>query len=318
MEFSYFKSNVINPEKQIIIDKKVTIQNKEYHFISLYEKDNNINLLALNIEDDIETDINPFYKSQTKREELLHGINQKHSNIMTIDKLYINNTELLHSSSSSTGSFKNFNDYLALNYIINLGIDLSYLDDLNLSNIGISLHEFHIASDDIFDYNNLKMYLSIAHHPNQKLINKEITLTFENQEDFFFLDNDKKEHFIARLIELDYWNKIITELLQNLKDKNIEINEEDYQKDFETICPKDMNLLCVAYKSTNQLNFYLKDSLNKPLNSSASSMTLYINDPDSDERYCLLKPIKKASIQSTTVELFSYYEKYTTELINIL
>ncbi len=318
MKFSYFKSNVINPKNQIIIDKKIIIQNIEYHFISLYEKDNKIILLTLNAEEYAEDNSDHLQEFQTKREELLSYINQKPSNLLPINKLTINNAELQHSSSNCTCSCNDFNDYLALNYIINLGIDLTYLDDQSLSNLVITYHEFENITENIFDYKNLKIDLSISTHANQKLIDKEVALSFEKSENFYLLSDNSVEPFTARLIEFDYWGEIIPDFLQKAKTLNIDFNEEEYIIHFEEICPKDMNLLCVAYKSTNQLNFYLKELLDAPLNFSNSAMSFFIHDSDSDERYCLLKPITKASMPFATVELFSYYENITTEYINIL
>ncbi len=318
MKFSDIKNDVIVPKSQHIIDKKVIVDDKEFHILSAYEDDNCVKIIILNVEDEILDDNENFNVicNRTHREELVSKVKYQRSSNLEIKDLYFDDKKVSMSGSSTGGGLPNHYDYFMISYIANLGIDLEYLDDILFSNIIVATYRLSEKSLESLNLDKVKI-LKITRRPSfeTKLVNFDYRLSLNKNEYSFIDENKEKQTFKARLIEYDIWAEVPMleemhkELYEKLDDKEKELYKKpDYENLYNDICPKGMNLLCVVYESDVQLNFHTKQYLNTKVDmssSSSSSRVFFKRDEETGERICILEPTYKNKVDCLEVELFS-------------
>ncbi len=320
MKFVSLRRNIIKPTNQKIIDKRVRINKKDYHFINLYIEDNITKMLVIGLNDNVD-DRAEIFEFETKREEMLNQIDNQDNSFLSIQTIKVNEKEFNSTSSRMKSCRENYSDYLKmsfylkLNYISNLNINLSYLDEINIERINLSIYELEESAIEIFDYDSLNMSALIMNHGIQKKINKNLRLDFDIMNDCFMVEDNQTNKFSARLVEIDFWGEQIPKLKKKLEEVGGDFNE--MLPEFEKTCPQNMNLLFVAYECENQLCFYLKESLDSEIEYNNGHFTFYFREDGTNEKYCLLKPVKKGEVKNIEVELFSYYTKFYDDNINI-
>ncbi len=312
MKFSDIKNDIIAPKKQRIIDRKILIEGHTYHILSAYEECDKVKILVLNIGDMLHENM---VESKTIREDLFLQANNSQEKYINVHEVYLDDKKMPMSSASGGGLLGNHYDYFKLSYIASLGIDLGYLDDVLLSNIIVTTYEFDDVTLETLGLENFEN-LRITRIPNfeNTLVNVDFNITLNKQE-YWFKDKTGEEHrFTARLREVDIWGELVPkveenfrEFYENLDDEEKELHSYDeVTSSYEQICPKGKNLLCVAYESENQLNFYTKQYLDLEIEKNTQASILFLGrDDETGERFSILEPVEKASVESIKVELFT-------------
>ncbi len=321
MKFSHIKNDIIVPKKQLVIDKKVLVNDKMFHVLSAYEQCDKVMLVTLNIGDkEDESDaIIEFDAVKTNRDELLSMHNTHTDSHLSVKELYLDEKKI-ECDSSSGGLYENHYDFFKLSYIANLGIDLDYLDDVLLANIIVTTFEMHEATLDDLNLDKARK-LRITRIPSFEnvLANVECNLTLSSG-DFSFIDESSKEHkFRARLREIDIWSEVVPKVEENflkfyesLDEKEKELHQiDEFYSTYENICPRGKNLLCVAYESEEQLDFYTKEFLDANIVRNTHGSFMFLGrDDETNERFSILNPVKKGEVEEVEVELFRWI-KYT-------
>ncbi len=317
MKFSDIKNDIIIPKNQIVIDKKLLVDGKEFHILSIYEDSEGVKIVTLNIggfeNSDLQNVASGLYDVKTRRDELIFMAKHNEDTYRNVDSYYLDDVKLKGKSASGGGLYEQHYDFFKLSYIANLGIDLNYLDDVQLENIVVWTQELDVENLEALDFEKAKT-LKITRSDNYKnvLLNVDYKFTL-NKDDYSFTDENNVEHnFSARLKEVDLWGEVpkLKARYKELYEKLDEIEKEqcvmpDFETIYDDVCPKGMNLLCVAYESDIQLNFYTKEYLDTEVERNNSQSMMFLRDDETSERFSILKPVAKGSIESVVVELFS-------------
>ncbi len=317
---------IITPKSQVIIDKKMIIDNKVFHFISAFEEEGIVKFIVVNgfMNVQKEREFLDFGSVKTNREELLLLNNNRQDDYdgIFVKALYLDNKEIETRSSEGFFFCGNPREYLIWNYIISLELDLEYLNDMSMENIIAYTYETVEKSVDSFDLANVEtLKISRGYSSKCELLNLDFNLNSDTDgECYSFRDkNNEKNTFTARLVEVDIWGEVIPSMedahskaIQAFSEEEKELHEKfennTLQEDYEKICPRDKNLLCVAYKSELQLDFYTKNYLNKEMEKNSTGAFFIMNDKDTGERMCILDPIDKGEVESLEVELFCLHK----------
>ncbi len=318
MKLSDIKKDIIVPKNQVIIDKKVIVDGKAFHALCAYEQNDCVEIIFLYLDDEVEekNENIKFADIKTKRDELLLVTNSARDLRIHIDKIYIDNKEIVKNSSISGALFENHYDFFKLSYIMNLGVDLEYLEDSLLSNLIVCTIKIEGKTLSYLDLDNAKT-LKITRFPSYETLlgNIDFNITKDKKE-YSFKDKDNVEHkFKARLSEVDIWGEIVPQIEKNQreayekfdeKEKELYHSSGDFTVGYEKLCPKGMNLLCVAYESEEQLNFYTKEHLNSEVEKNNQFGFSFGFSGDAGERISYLDPVEKGKVESIEVELFSW------------
>ncbi len=315
MLFSAVKEYFIAPKKQKVIDKKVLVDGNFFHLISAYEDDDKVKIITLYVaesEDDV--NINMF-RAKTKREEFLYQENLKSDKHIDTQDLYFDDEKLQISFSSSDAMGCNFLDSFMLTYIIGLGLDLDYLENIKIENISVSTYVIENHTLDTLDFDKAKTF-RFTRFPNYKtiLLNIDFNLT-SNKELYSFKDKDNNVfEFYARLIEVDIWNEVVPEMeklqseaYESLSEKEKQIQKmTDVASAYEELCPRGMSLLCVAYEGEDQLKFYTKEFLDSEIErKNQGTAFLCMSNKETNERTCIIGAYEKGTVKNLELELFS-------------
>ncbi len=319
MKFSDIKNDIIAPHKQKVIDKKVQVDGKVFHVLCAYEQNDYVEIVTLNIGDTDDVDGEnidnlSLGNVKTKRDELVMIANAHRNTDISVEDFYIDNKKINMNSASSGGLYQNHYDFLKIGYIMSLGINLDYLDDVLLKNITVATHKTKDITLESLELDSAKV-LRMTREPSRETIleNIEYSLTL-NVEEFSFIDKNGVEHkFTARLVEMDLWSEVpkleekYKEIYEKLSDEERETFETpNFDTIYEDVCPKGMNLLCVAYKSETQLNFYTKEDLEAEIKRDNKSSFMFMGDKETGERFSVLYHVEKNTVESMLVELFSW------------
>ncbi len=314
MKYSDIKNDIIAPKNQKIIDKKTIVDGKYFHVISAYEEGNGVKIITLNIgnsEDDNKENIN-FGGLKTRRDELMMIFKSQDNSFISHKKFYLDDREIPIKSASSGIFVQNHQDYFMLSYIVNLGLDLEYLNDILLSNVVVSTFEIAEMTLADLDLDNVKT-LRITRYPSIEtvLANIDFNITLDKKT-YSFKDNNVEYNFKARLEVVDAWKDLVPKVEEEFRKAYETLDEMEKEigksitSDYEEICPKGMNLLFVAYESQVQLNFYTKEFLDTDIERKNNKSFFFFSSNEANERLCVLGAIDGFEIENTEVELFSW------------
>ncbi len=316
MKFSDIKNDIISPKNHKIIDKRVLVEGKFFHVISAYKELCNVKIIALNVGDTKNDDSLKanFGGVKTKRDEMMLLYNCQSDEHISVKKIYLDENEITLCRISSDAFLRNYTNYFMLSYILGLGLDLEYLDDILLSNIMVSTYEIEGIT---LDLNNAKT-LKITRYPSVETVLANIDFNFtKNKKTYCFKDKDNIEHkFKAGLTVVDIWNDVVPKQQRNYNELFEKLNEKEKELQgingfdttiYESVCPKDKNLLCVVYESETQLDFYTKEYLNSEIEkNNQKGAFMFLKDKENNERLCILGTIEGFEVESIEVELFSW------------
>lgn len=342
MTLRQLKSQMLLPEKEIIIDKKTNIQGADVHLLSLTQEEDTSSLWLIhknNFNEEGYQDLDDEYERRnwTNRDEILEGINRQNIDVnFFIGKMEIQNqTFNFYSSSGNTAYDSNPQVLMQIQHFFEKGLGLDEWEDIPLANLVISRYDMEDDLANIDENKDMKLKLEINPNSREMPIEHPFTISFGKQEKgkkVYYYDGEAKEEkyfFINEVYSFDIYEdiKIRAEEVEDLERRQEMIKH--LTEAIERICPRDKNLAAIKYESPDgsQLNFYMKAYLDEPVKTyenGGSSVGIILGNSDKDLgingyklRDCVLQPIDKDFKGSLDLELFSRHISIPGETIRI-
>jgi hypothetical protein len=336
------KQTMLLPNKEIFINKIVKIKEVAVQLISITSDENRnvlwtMHQLPCNVDEGM--DLNERTEYTSNRDEMVNNIIKEISSpTVHISEITIQNQKItIASSRASHISYMNYEGYMQLQHFMEMGMDITNWNDVDLDNIFISAYEQNKNEEfpTIDLSKKLDITLKVSSEFKQVLINQPITLRFseiEKGNKFYFYDSIKTKNCICYIDKIEYYDiweeanlHFEHERMQAFTKEQIKQMKEQYLDGLEEICPKGMNLVVLEYESENnvQLNFYSKEYLDKkPVHKNSSSTMFFKSDNELGtngfkSRVCMIKPVEKDFNGSIDVELFSWYMEIPEEIIAV-
>lgn len=337
-----FKQNMRIPNKEIFINKLVKIRDVDVLLISVSSEEHRNMLWAMYqcsrcLEDEMDT--GEIKESITNRYEKINNINNNQSsNNLHISEIIIQEQKMIFPSSEASPIYENnYQGYMKLQHFIENGMDTSYWDDVDLSNVVIVAYQQEEGQK--FPHIDLTKELDIILKINKEfkeiLINKQMLLEFgETQEvikhsfydcigkkdRFFYID--KLEHYDIRE---EVKNSFKHERMKEFSEEQRKQMEEQYMAHLDATCPIGLDLAMLEYETEDgvQLNFFTNEYLDtNQVHSSSSSIMFFKSDRKFGDngfksRLCMIKPVEKHFNGSISVELFSWHMEIPEEIIRV-
>ncbi len=319
MKFADIKNDVIAPKNQRIIDKKILLDGEVFHVISAYEEGDDVKIIAINIldiEDKLWEEVD-FSNIKTVRDERMMIAKTKDYANINGGTIYFDNKEIDFHFKGSSVLCENHYDFFMVSYIISLGIDLDYLDNISLSSTRVSTFVINDIGLDSLDFSGVRSLKTIKSPTTESiLVNADFSLTL-NKESYSFTDENNVKHKFEAWVEIvDIWGGEVPYIKKNIREayeKNgLELKEAELLKMvdevtsmYEEMCPRDMNLLYVAYESEVQLEFYKKGYLDSEIDRSNPKSIWFVHSNDSAKRE-VIGNIKGFDVETVDIELFSW------------
>lgn len=328
-------------DKEIIINKTVTIQGIDVKLISMsleddgkvlwviYKSPNNFNIKIDNKRERAQ------YISN--REKIISGINEERDFVnIDISEVIIQNHKMTISSSTlmplSTLKHERYNKMLSF---IENGFIPRNLDDSDSENIIIV--ECKLKESDGFPKVDSKKKLDITLHIRNKfrniLINQSMHMKFgemEKDNKFYFYDSIEKRmynFYINKIYSYDVWKEVNINLenepRQAIPNEQVKKVKQEYINELEKICPKEMNLAMLEYETEEnvKLNFYSKEYLDeRAVDRNSMSAIFFKSDKEVGKngfksRVCMIKVVEKDFNGVIDIELLSGVIRITKEII---
>lgn len=338
---------------EIIINKKLTIRDKELVILSLIkgEECNKFYVIQKNDGTRENEGIYSFLPSvdddemqyeeyediiKTNREELIHNINEaKNSEYIIFEEVIIQGKKItFESSTSSSFECLEAENVCMLNYFINAGMIPKEWDDLDIDNLILTTY---IQSEDedfpVVDYNeNLSVELIVDECFREILIQKPFEIEvkkYDEKTKIEYVDEESEEvkyFYLDEVLKYDIWKEWLEKLELNLKQID-ESKREEYENDcifaLECECSKDMDLLMLVYENEEEesLRFITKEYLDSESYCDGNITEVVFLDGNEKgingylKRSERLKSVPKDFNEKVEIELFSKYVKIPSEKI---
>ncbi len=329
MRLEILKQQMLLPEKEILINKKVEIAGYSAILVSITSQGNKNVLWVMYHQPHFLTD-EPGERREyfTNREEMVSNICSHHTPHVHFPEIIIQGQRMTFSSSSAYRIRDNNNSaYMQLQHFVENGMSVALFDKIDLSDMMIASYEQNEgeAFPQIDLSQELDITLKVARSSKEVLINQPLHLEFGNMEKgqkFSFYDsiNEKDRFFFVDSIEhYDIWQEaehhFSSEKMKMFSAQQIEEMKKQYFKCVEKTCPKGMDLAIIKYESEDniQLNFYSKEFLDeRPVHNNSSSSTMFFTSDKEPginglkSRICIIKPVPKDFKENMDIELFSW------------
>lgn len=314
MKFEQLKKTLFLNKKEIILNKKVTVQEKELILLSFIEGEESNKLYALykgnkeikeeyflpdtfqyeDINDSISEenyDENDYeYKENTNEEELINNIESSKEDINIFFKEMIVQGKKItfQSACSNSLEYTDTEEMIIIQHYINLGIISEEWDEVHIENM--ILAKFEQSEEEDFpiieDERTISITLIADEQSREVLINHTFSVNigkYDKDTKIYYINEENKEEFFY-LDEIDRYD-IWKDIYENL-DKNIQHLCEGERKEFkeeyircsEEECPRDMDLLTIKYETEDntQLSFFTKNYLEDDVYDYSSSSTIML------------------------------------------
>lgn len=352
MNFKELKSKLFVNEEEIIINKKVNIQNKEIFLLSFIKGEDTNKLFALYKSDNHIEEANLFepegeleefdnydeeeYMTSTNRNELVQHINSSNKSLNIFFKEMTIQGQVVTFQSASTGALEyyDWSEMVIIQHFIKEGLIPKEFDNVNLENI--ILAKFEQNEEETFPQINfnedIDITLIVDERSEEVLIQHPFTVKLGNLEKdtkiYYDIEDTKKKNYfyLDEISRYDIW-KDVDENLDETLNKIDEDQREEFKNEYlsctEEQCPKNMDLLTIYYETpdNSQLRFLAKKYLEDEPNYSSSALIMFTSCNDEkgvngNKKYVdYLIPIEKDFKSHIEIELFSKYVHIPCESI---
>lgn len=277
------------------------------------------------------------FEDKTNREDLIEHIKESENIVhIQISQMEIQN-QVINFESSSAGPVEYFNnfEYIILNYFINKGLISSEWDEVDLRDMVIGVYEQKEEESfpNIKKEEDLDISLIISEEMKEVLLQHPFKVSlkkYKQNEKITYINEEKQEEYfyINEVFKDDIWKNTLEELNSNLEKIELDLIEKEeiiknYTESLEAICPKNMDMLTIAYENENniQLRFLTKEYLEAVPEYSSSSTTFIMSYGDEkgingyNKWADHLSPVEKDFNCEIEIELFSKYMKIKEETI---
>ncbi|WP_172193676.1 hypothetical protein [Saccharibacillus qingshengii] len=350
MRLKELKDTMLIPDREVLLNRLVKINNNDVLLISLTSEQQTHKLWTLrklperspdpdeeeSIYESEETFSNREIMQRHLREDTVLNNQQEFTSRMIIQ----GQSMTFHSSESIYGMEQNPTFYMRLQHFIENGMELAGFDEVELERLCLTCYEQE--SSEPFPDLDLDRELDIALKFDRTFCaipvhTDPIVLEFgdsQNETKYSFYDpfHQKNRFFYVQAwTRYDIWEEtqktfdnpasegFTEEEWQQLKEQRMESNE--------SVCSRDQVLALVEYESEDnlQLNFYAQDYLDaEPLLSSGTSRTYLLFSSDHElgphglkSRVDSIGPVDQTFEGTIVVELMSYYVELPEKTVKI-
>ncbi len=355
MQFKDLKLQMLLPNNEFIINKSVTIRDKECMILGMTSQNEENKLWIImheenagNREGSFDDDCYNYEEIEyentilTNRDEMVNNISNEtfHLNLKEIE---IQGEKIVFNSSAGTCLCDNNYDLcMALQHFVEKGVSLDSFDEYYTSDL--MFFTYNQQDGDEFPKvdmsKDLNMKLITSPDSKQILINKPLTVSFGdniNEKHCFFHEETNRDYYfyINKVEHYDIWEEAnkhfdSEQMKKAMEDANVS-NEQlmemkkNYYEFVEQTCPKGMDLAMIEYETEDdiQLNFYTKEFLDAKIeHQDKCGILLFKPDEPTGphglkNRICMLKAVDKNFYGSIDIELFSWYKKLPEDIITI-
>jgi len=345
------KDTMLIPDREILINRSVKIQNTDMLLISITSENNTHKLWTLRKSPERSEEQEYAEESVYEPEKILSNRERMRQELQEetarggqedfISQLTIQGqTMTFNSSEWGYCREEDYGTYMKLQHFVEKGLELESFADVELNRLCLICYEQDESEPfpDVDLEKELEITLKFESTFCRVPIHTEpIVLEFGDATEgikYSFYDpfHDKNRFFyIDALTRYDLWEKTEKELE---KPTSEEFTEEEWQefkiqqfRALETVCSRDQDLALVEYESEDniQLNFYAKHFLDeKPVPSSdGTGMSIIFSSGREfgcnglKSRTCSIGPVDKNFEGSIVIELLSYYADIPEKIIKL-
>jgi len=347
MSIFSIKPEMLLPEQEIILNKKLIIRNKPALIASITEQNGIVKLWVFQ-----QIPESPYIDSieeveriecVTNRDEIWKRASRARIGFGNISEIVIQSVNLPFSQSSVGVFGYDYMKYMKLQHFIESGVDFSAIEDISFEELVLGEYQMDegTAFPKINTETDMPVSLSIKGEPCESLVEPSHWFKLKTGEldiSRSLLDpSDGNEiaYHIVRVVCHDIWKETAERMRdeetitawkkQGLDEASIERAKATWPQSIERICPKGHELLILQYECLNdyQLNFYTTDFLlDRPKNDGSSASAVFVGSGDVKSRYgypvrcCLLKTVPKGFDDEVEVELMSWFKHMPDEKID--
>lgn len=306
MNLKELKSKMLLPEKEIFLNKEVTIRGEEYILVSITSQNGKNCLWVLkyvpnHFEQDeeiafegLKEENNNYYCTEPKitiREDLLDKINNSKVDTVLKELTIQGQTMSFSGSSGERICDSSYDIYMRMQHFVENGLINTSFDRHQL--FDVMLYCYEQAENEKFPVVDTSKDLNISVKINksfkQEIINQPLSLKIKKydrgHEYSFYSEYSQKQYkyYVDDVQNYDIWEDTkdyfdtpkMKEIIEknHISDKQIEQMKNDYYEATKQICPKDKNLVMIEYETDGdiQLQFYTKEFLDTEVEYSQSA-----------------------------------------------
>ena len=349
MSILSIKSEMLLPEREIILNKKLNIGNKPALIASITEQSGIVKSWIFQQMPD-----SPYMdsveeveriESVTNRDEIWKRASRARVSFGNISEIVIQGVKLPISQAPCGVVEYDPMKYMKLQHFIEAGVDFSSIEDIGFDDL--VLGEYQMEEGTVFPKINteadMPVSLSVRGESCESLVEPSHWFKLKTGElDISRSFNDPSDgneiaYHIVRITRHDIWKETAERMRdeetitawkkQGLDEASIERAITTWPQSIEIICPKGHELLILQYEclSDYQLNFYTTDYLlDRPKNDGSSTSVAFIGLGLSGEksrygypiRSCLLKTVPTGFSGEVEVELMSWFKRIPDKKID--
>lgn len=336
MSILSMRSDFLLPEKERILNKNMTVQQKPFLIASITEEGGVIKLWVFHQAPDLPCPTGregDFVKCVTNRDDIVNRTMQIHSDFNDISEITIQGIPLHFTHLSSSRIRYEPKAFIKLQHFLEAGVDFSSIENVDIDDLILSEYQLaeEIGFPAIDTLCHMPVSLKLKGKSSQVLIDPPHLFNLKvgkHDETHSFVDSsDGKEikYHISELMCYDIWTKTMNQIeeddvLSKLKeqghdDVSIEKMKIDMQNSIRKTCPEGHVLLLLIYECSEnfQLNFYTTEFLlAEPVNKGHSWSLFHLKNEKgkfgNQLRSCFLKTVPVGFNDTVEVELMSWYK----------
>ncbi|CAM3462881.1 MULTISPECIES: hypothetical protein [Saccharibacillus] len=343
MRLKELQEMMLIPDREILLNRLVTINNTEVLLISITSEQQGHKLWMLSRMPETPDAQETVYRSEeprSNREKIQQQTDFGHQEDFISQMIIQGQTLTFHSSESNFITEQDFGAYMKLQHFVEKGADFTSFADVELNRLCLTVNEQDpslpfpdLDLDKELDI-TLKFDGTVRSVPVQI---EPIVLEFGEvqpaiQYSFHDSVHDKSRFFyINAVTRYDIWQEALATfekpMPQGYTDKEWQSYQDQYRESLESAYSKNEELVLVEYESEDdiQLNFYAQDHLDaKPRSVAGSGDLALFFKPDRElgphglkSRICMVGPVDKEFGGSVTVELLSGYVELPEKVIKL-